>query len=229
LRERNRRTQRGLILDAARALFRQRGVEAVTMADVAEHAKVARATVFNHFGSKYALVEAITEEVHTYYRLMLENALGETEAPTPLLVRSLFDLMGVGIEEDRRFYREVFREIAKIQVGLDEGGAGERARQASLELLTRLLMRGQARRELRDDFRAQELASAFDSLSSGTINHWLYDDESESLRARMQRAAEFFLAAAAVDPQATHRGAGPNLRPPRVRAAEPRARRRRRR
>jgi AcrR family transcriptional regulator len=227
LRERNRRTQRGAILDAARALFREHGVGAVTMAEVADRASVARATVFNHFGSKYALVEAITEEVHAYYRLMLENALAETAAPTPLLVRSLFDLMGLGIEEDRRFYREVFREIAKIQIGLDEGGAGERARQASLDLLSRLLLRGQARRELRDDFRAEELASAFDSLSIGTINHWLFDDASEPLRARMRRAAEFFLAAAAVEPRAKSRAAAPDLRPPRTRAAAPRPRRRR--
>ncbi len=229
LRERNRETQQGLILDAARALFRERGVPAVTMADVAEQAKVARATVFNHFGSKYALVEAITEEVHSYYRLMLENALARTDAPTAVLVRALFDLMGVGIEEDRRFYREVFREIAKIQVGLDEGGAGERARQASLDLLSRLLTRGQARRELRDDFRAEELASVFDSLSVGAINHWLFDDASEPLRARMNRAAEFFLTAAAVDPQAKHRGTAPDLRPPRSRAVATRARRRPRR
>jgi AcrR family transcriptional regulator len=228
LRARSRATHRGLILDAARVLFRERGVEAVTMADVAEHAKVARATVFNHFGSKYALVEAITEEVHAYYRLMIENALSEVDTPVPVLVRSLFDLMGFGIEEDRRFYRGVFREIAKIQVGLDEGGAGERARQASQDLLSRLLERGQARRELRDDFRAAELASAFDSLSVGTINHWLYDDASEPLRARMQRAGEFFLAAAAVDPGAEHRGAAPDLLPPRTLFPAPRTRSRKR-
>src|SRR3989442_7420371 len=62
-REQNRDQQRERILDAARSLFAIRGFDSVTMAELAEVAGVARATVFNHFGSKVALVEAITENV----------------------------------------------------------------------------------------------------------------------------------------------------------------------
>ena len=70
------------ILDAARELFAGRGFDAVTMAEIATRAGVARATVFNQFGSKHALVEAITASVFDYYAAMLDQALADEASPT---------------------------------------------------------------------------------------------------------------------------------------------------
>lgn len=189
---------RGRILEAARQLFAERGPEDVTMAEVAQAAGVARATVFNHFGSKHALVEGITERVLASYQEVLESAIADRDTPTPDIVRTLFGYMGVGIEEDRRFHRAVFREIAKLGVGLDEGGPGQRARLANLDGMAQLMMRGQARGELTRKHRAEDLGSAFGALIYGTITHWLYDDASEPLPDRMGRAAEVFLDGACV-------------------------------
>jgi len=222
-RERNRSEQRAGILDASRRLFARYGADEVTMAEVASEAGVARATVFNHFGSKHALLEGITEEVIERYRAMLRTALADEATPAPLLVRALFEAMGVGIEEDRRFYRAVFRETAKIRLGLDEGGVGQRAGEEALALLVELLARGQQRGELATAHRAEDLASAFDSLVNGTITHWLYGDAAEPLRKRMRRAAEVFLAPVAVGPSAHRPGPLPALVP-----ARPRRRARRR-
>jgi AcrR family transcriptional regulator len=192
-RERNRGAQRERILDAARSLFASRGFDAVTMDDVAEQAGVVRATVFNHFGSKHGLVEAITAGVFDYYAVMLDQALADEASTTPALVRALFEHMGAGIEQFHGFYREVFREIMKIQVGLEEGSAAARAAERTQERLVRLLARGQQRGELSRDFDAADLESAFSSLANGTIDRWLYDDASGSLRERMRKAAEIFL------------------------------------
>jgi AcrR family transcriptional regulator len=219
---------RARIVDAARRLFSQRGADDVTIADVAQAAGVARATVFNHFGSKAGLLEGITEEVLGYYLVMLDNALADTETPTATLLRALFALMGRGIEEDRRFYRAVFREIAKGRLGLDEGSAGQRAGEAALERLVRVMARGQSRGELSPELGAADLASAFDSLVNGTITHWLYDDASERLELRMRRAAEVFLGAVAIGPAPAPPRRAPALAPPRERAG-PRARHRRKR
>jgi TetR/AcrR family transcriptional regulator of autoinduction and epiphytic fitness len=214
-RDQNRTEQRVRITNAARRLFTTGGVEDVTMADVAAEAGVARATVFNHFGSKHALLEGITEDVIAHYQAMLRNALADATTPTPLIVRALFEQMGSGIEEDRRFYRGVFREIAKIRLGLDEGGVGQQAGEGAGALLVQLLARGQQRGELSTVYRAEDLASAFDSLVNGTITRWLYGDAAEPLRERMQRAAEVFLGPVAVGP-APH-GPLPVLAPPRPR------------
>ena len=192
-REDKRDAQRERILDAARERFADRGFDAVTMSEIAARAGVARATVFNHFGSKHALVEAITASVFDYYAVMLDQALADETSPTPALVRALFEHMGAGIEQFHGFYREVFREIMKIQVGLEEGSAAAHAAERTQERLTRLLARGQQRGELSRDFGAADLETAFSSLATGTIDRWLYEDTSGALRERMRRAAEIFL------------------------------------
>ena len=225
---------RAAVLEAARQLFAARGLHEVTMAEVAEAAGVARATVFNQFGSKHALVDAITAEVMAGYVLLLDNALADRRAPTPVLVRALFEAMGRGIEENERFYRAIFREIATISLGLDEGGEAHRTRLAAIERLSRLLLRGQARGDLLRGAQPEDLASAFDSLVSGTIVHWLYEAPGEPLHARMLRAAEILLGGIAADAAAVYTGPAPVLfspddprgRPPR-RASAPRPRKRR--
>jgi len=184
---------RARILEAARDLFGEYGVGDVTMAEVAEAAGVSRATVFNHFGSKHALVESVTESVFAGYEGILDNAVAARATPVPALVRALFELMGRGIESDRRFYRTVFREVARVTLGLEEGGVAQRARQSAVAKLVHLLTRGQARGELVASLDAEDLAVAFDSLVFGTITHWLYDDASQPLVDRMLRAADVFL------------------------------------
>ncbi|MGH0032305.1 MAG: TetR/AcrR family transcriptional regulator [Myxococcota bacterium] len=181
------------ILDAARELFADRGSSDVTMAEVASAAGVARATVFNHFGSKHALIEGITEEVLAAYRTLLAHAVEDVATPVIDTVQGLFRSIAMGVEEDRRFHRGVFREIAKLSLGLDEGGPGQRVRQENLEHMRELMERGQARGEFTGEHRAEDLASAFASIVYGTITHWLYADASESLPSRMERAASVFL------------------------------------
>lgn len=196
-RDRNRRAQRERILDAARALFASRGFEAVTMSEVAAEAGVVRATVFNHFGSKRALVDAITEGVLEAFCTLLDNALADERTTTPGLVRALFDHMAAGIEQLHGFYRGVFREIMKLQVGLEEGGLAERANERAVERLTRLLARGQQRGDLSPGFAADDLVGAFMSLANGTITRWLYEPAEGSLRERMRSASEIWLGAVA--------------------------------
>lgn len=199
------------ILDAARGLFTVRGSDGVTMAEVAEAAGVSRGTVFNHFGSKHALVEAITEGVLAGYVAILDNALAAREVPVPLLVRELFAVMARGIEEQRSFYQGAFREIARISVGLEEGGVAQRLRLDAVARLVRLLSRGQARGELTRELPAEDLATAFDSLVFGTITHWLYDDPTAPLAERLAGAAAVFLQPVAVATSTEYAGPVPDL------------------
>jgi AcrR family transcriptional regulator len=192
-RARNRAAQRERILEAARTLFASRGFDAVTMEDVAQQAGVVRATVFNQFGSKGALVEAITEGVLDAWAGLLENALADETTSTPTLVRALFDHMGLGIEQFHGFYRGVFREIMKIQVGLEEGGVAVAANARARARLEQLIVRGQQRGDLSRAFASADLVSTSMSLANGTITHWLYESAAGSLRERMRNAAEIWL------------------------------------
>jgi hypothetical protein len=143
------------------------------------------------------------------YSGMPERAADERSSA--LLVRALFDQMGLGIQALHGFYRDVFREIMKLQVGLEAGGVVAQASECAHVRLARLLARGQARGALARSHSASELADALASLSNGTINRWLYADPSESLRARMRGAAENFLGAVAIADRAPGSEALPNL------------------
>jgi AcrR family transcriptional regulator len=185
--------QRERVLDVAGDLFADHGFDDVTMADIAKAADVARATVFNYFGSKHALIEALTERVLDVFRDMLDDALTDETTPTPDLIRTLFERMSLGIESQRAFFRGVFREIARIQLGLDEGLVAQQADAEAHSRLLQLVERGQARGDLNEALDADALARGFRSLANGTITGWLYHDESGSLMTLMRAAADVFL------------------------------------
>ena len=71
---RNRRR----VLEAARELFAQRGVQAVTMSEVARAAGVAKGTVFHRFGDRPGLAQALVDEAE---RELQEQVL---RGPPPL-------------------------------------------------------------------------------------------------------------------------------------------------
>jgi AcrR family transcriptional regulator len=56
------------LLDAARAVIGEKGVDAVTIGEIAERADVAFGSFYNHFESKEALVDALTEEAVVAHR-----------------------------------------------------------------------------------------------------------------------------------------------------------------
>jgi AcrR family transcriptional regulator len=203
------------ILDAAFVRFSERGFEEVTMADVAAAAGVARATVFNHFRSKQGLVDAITERVLLAYRDMLDAALAREDVPAPVLVRALFDGMALGIEQTRRLQRGIFREIARLLLGFEEGGPAQRANEENQARVAKLFARGQERGEIRGSESPERIASAMGALSNGTITEWLYDDGGDSLRERMRAAAEILVSGCATDGAATRDLPLPDLLPSR--------------
>ena len=198
--------QQRRVMDVAIGLFAEHGFDDVTMAEIAEGADVARATVFNYFGSKHGLVEAVTESVIVFYREMLDEALADEETTGPDLVRWLYEQMGKGIEAHRRLFRSVFREIARIGLGLDEGSVAQRANEDAIVRLRELIARGQDRGELNEAFDPSTLATAFRSLANGTITNWLYEDATDPLVVRMRDAADVFLSPIEQSPRATRRG-----------------------
>jgi AcrR family transcriptional regulator len=199
------------ILRATQLLLRELRSADFTVAEVAERAGVSRGTVFNQFGSKRGLIEAVTEAVYAGYEAILDKALADKKTPVPVLVRKLFEVMGNAIQEGGTFYRIVFREISRISVGLDEGGAAEETRRRAVGLQVHLLTRGQARGELDPTLDPEHLAVAFDSLVLGTLTHWLYDDASSSLRERMLASSRVFLGPVAMQSAEEWTGPEPDL------------------
>lgn len=74
--------KRSLILEAARAVFIECGYGAARMEDIAERAGVAKQTLYNHFGSKDALFEAIIRAICESLLVSIDD-LPEATQPAP--------------------------------------------------------------------------------------------------------------------------------------------------
>ena len=70
--ERERRVKRSRILDAARDLFVERGVEAVTLREIAQRIEYSTTAIYMQFADKAALVEAMVTEDFAAFAAGLE-------------------------------------------------------------------------------------------------------------------------------------------------------------
>lgn len=188
---------RELILRAAEKLFAVQGLHSVSMLDIAAEAGVSRATVFNQFGSKILVLDAITARSLESYRTMLRGALDDTQAPTTALLRRLFRQMGKGIAGNQNLYREVFVEIRKVSMGLDGDGVSPGLKRETFGILTAIFARGQGRGDISRAASAEVLATAFDSLLSGAVIQWLHAQRRGSLPAMLEALVDVFLDGAA--------------------------------
>jgi AcrR family transcriptional regulator len=95
--ERKQRAARSRIIEAADALFAERGFDSVSVTDIAERAEVGRTTFFRHFGDKtevvfakeQAMFDAIADETSAVWTptQSLESLAGAVSALEPLVIR----------------------------------------------------------------------------------------------------------------------------------------------
>jgi AcrR family transcriptional regulator len=76
LRERKQQRVRRAIVDAALALFAERGFDDVTVSDIAERAEVGRSTFFRYFGDKQEVLFADDHRAELAERLAAKAATG---------------------------------------------------------------------------------------------------------------------------------------------------------
>ena len=95
--ERKQRAARSRIIDAADALFAERGFDRVSVTDIAERAEVGRTTFFRHFGDKtevvfakeQAMFDAVTEASSELWApaQSVDSLAGALSALEPLVIR----------------------------------------------------------------------------------------------------------------------------------------------
>jgi AcrR family transcriptional regulator len=93
----HREMQRTALLDAARALLAEGGTDALTFPALAARTGLARSSVYEYFGSRGAVVEALFAADFPVWTAQIEDAM--SEAPTPqgrveAYVRAQLELAG---------------------------------------------------------------------------------------------------------------------------------------
>lgn len=92
LRSRKKAQRREDILAAASALFADKGIDATTMAGIADAVGVSPPTIFNYFGNKDGILIALITEGAQSARALHRNTLARTDADFATILIDLFAL-----------------------------------------------------------------------------------------------------------------------------------------
>jgi AcrR family transcriptional regulator len=153
---RHARRNHELLVAAAREVFAERGVEA-SLEEIARRAGVGVGTLYRHFATRDALVEAVFERRIGEFVAIAEVAAAE---PDGWLALAGFLEQTLAIQAGDRLLKDVF---LRLPPGT---GRVERARQEMRQMFEHVLMRARAQGRLREDFEYPDLVLLFWSFST---------------------------------------------------------------
>ncbi len=183
--ERRRLETRAALLDAAIALFQQRGVRATKLEEICEHADVSARTFFNHFETREHLYRAIAWQRAEQMAALIE-ARGAERAPFDAKLLGLFDAIGAYLAE-RPAWREMVGEMLSLRLE-GEADAQRKLGQALLGFVTAGVASGEVAARHRPDVLADLVLGGLTTA----LRRWC-DDPGYDLEAGLGRAAEALL------------------------------------
>lgn len=194
LRERNKRRNFQRIVDAAFALFQTIGYTQTTMDAIAEKAEVSRATLFNYFPTKQALLLPLTNAL---YREQVQPEIQAYLCTQPTTLQALH-LLFMSIHEHILMVPDLYRALQEEFFRHAPGGEKD-AGTGFLETLLAILGYGRQRGEVRPDLPLEKMAHYIGALyvsllflsleqraEQGVLTH--YRAEMESLLAFLAAA-----------------------------------------
>ncbi|HFD40660.1 MAG TPA: TetR/AcrR family transcriptional regulator [Anaerolineae bacterium] len=147
-RERKKRETRQALLEAALALFREKGYDAATVEEITARADVAKGTFFNYFPSKEALLGELTAWQLAQLREAVDVARGAPASPVAR-IRLLMRLLRERMRHDWRLYQRAFASR------WGRSSPHHQARNPIAALLADLVREAQAVGEIRADVEAE--------------------------------------------------------------------------
>jgi AcrR family transcriptional regulator len=104
------------ILAAARSLMEQKGVDALTMDEIAQAARVAKGTIYLYFQSKDELIQALLSQVGEAMVLDLEAILNKPDSP-PEKLRQVATLLLNYVDQESALFPVYLRELVRSKSG----------------------------------------------------------------------------------------------------------------
>ena len=196
--------RRQQLLDVGRELFGHKGYEATSIEEIAAHAEVSKPVVYERFGSKDGLYDAVVEREMHMLLDRFTSALAAPGRPRQLLERAALALLDY-IEEDTDGFRVLTRD-APVSGGVSTYSSliGEVARQVEHILGRQFGDRGY------DPLLAQLYSQALVGMVS-LVGQWWLDDRSlpkEKVAAHLVNLSYNGLAHLDPEPELVDRPAG---------------------
>jgi TetR/AcrR family fatty acid metabolism transcriptional regulator len=196
--------KRRLILDAAVRVFAHKGYHTSRVGDIAEEAGVAHGLLYHYFSSKEELLESVFRE--TWSQLLEAFArVAESEEPAREQLRHVAAILLRSWRRDPDLVRVLVREVGRSQTlpaRVEEIGAVF----ASIE---RIVERGQAAGELRDDVAPALAAWIFYGAIEEILTGWVLGslpDSEEDVAAAERAVVAIVVGGLAVSDTAAARG-----------------------
>ncbi len=205
-RERKKLTTKAQLLQAARDLFAEKTVAKTTIDDITEAADVARATFFNYFQSKNAILQELWVEQITNFSLSVDRQIA-LPLSTYERLRNMFGQFVRELVRRPDYFKAVTGEleldwstpeVSKVRV--------DRFHDA----LTRLVEAGIAQTDIRTDYAPRFIAQMIGAVYISILREWRLDPDYD-LAVRFDEAARFL--ADAIQPVQAESAARPLARP----------------
>lgn len=204
-REQNKLETRQRILAAASRLLAAQGLKATTAEAIAAAAEVSRATFFNYFPSKSAVIAAMVVKLDTDFATTV-NLERHTEAPTAQRLEHLFVLTATRLQASPAIHKMILGESERGYSQTRQ--SGQRVGRMH-GLLRELLADGVARGEVRTDYPLELIAEMVGGTYAALVHNWRVTRD-YPLEARMKASARFL--AEAIAPPVPGKGAQPARR-----------------
>jgi len=190
-RERKRQRMASHLSATAYELFESRGYEAVSMEQIADEADVAKATLYNYFPVKEALIA---------HRFREDVAAGMAERAKALNAHRTFDarmryLLGESAawHSERKAYLPQYLRFLTSQAHYDSQAGQDKLRHTDTrQILAAMFHSAQESGEVVTAQSAAQIAWSFEYLLFGAVSAWL-NDQSQSLSERFLAAFDLLM------------------------------------
>jgi AcrR family transcriptional regulator len=171
---------RAHLLATALAVFRQRGLDATTMRELAAAAGASLGSAYYYFPSKEAIIQAYYDDVQAEHARRLAAALAERGLDLKARLRAAYNLKLDILQGDRKLLGALFRYTGEPGHPLSALGDGTRKnRQESIAVFQTAI----GNEHLPEDLRAV-LPTALWALHMAILLYFIYDDSPEQQRTR---------------------------------------------
>jgi len=192
-REREKKHQREQMLNAALALFSERGYHGVSMHEIAKRGEFAVGTVYRFFKNKEELYKALIMEMAEEYHGLLDAALsreGDTLTIVREYVRAKAGVFADSAATLRLYVAETRGASFNIRGGLDEDI--QKLYDEVVDRLASVLERGVEKKVLKK-LDPYYMAVALEGLTNAFLFCWLKDPERHPYEKNVAMITELFL------------------------------------
>lgn len=191
MRERKKRATRQSIYDAAVHRFMEQGYDATTIDHIARDADVARATFFNYYPSKEAILHEIAGEALEYARKTFEREFKHESISIRDKIKNSLERFAGIVERNPKYYQTVFLDALRSQAGFV--AANRDTADNLMRALTRYLGNAQRQGELDRSLDPGQLAEILTGIYLHTILSFILRGCVGSAVERIGKAADIFL------------------------------------